>query len=387
MQQEGTESTGGVQAPDALETESAPEAVEVESASEAPEVGEDGPKDESVRDTVARALEEERAKLAGNDGSEKPAPGAQAQEKPAKADAAKQQKPVKADRFDPPQRLSAKQKEVFNALPPPLKAAVGSLFAEHERTFTAAMIQTRQAEANARSVVEAVQPFATKWAERGFTVPSAIAALAAANERLTDEKTKREAYLALGRDIGIDFDEVAAIARGEAPAAQAGAGISSHPEIVALRQELAALRSEREQSVTQQVQQTAQSIAAELAAVRDEQDQFGRYLYPEMHEEGFFERAKPLVSGLRATIPGLSYADALKRAYSALTGNQTGNSQQPNQARFPAKQEPQQRALSAAVSVRGRTMPQTTGTLMPDKIPDSVRETTRMALEQLRRGT
>lgn len=387
MQQEGTESTGGVQAPDALDTESAPESAVVESA-EAPAEVSDEPKDESVRDTVTRALEEERKKLAGNDGSAQTTPNAQAQEKPAKVDAAKPQKPVKADRQGdnrPPQRLSASEKELFNALPPQLKPAVARMFAEHERTFTAAMTQARQFEANARGVVEAVQPFATKWAERGFTVPSAIAALAAANERLTNDQTKREAYLALGRDIGIDFDEVASIARGEAPAAQAGAGISSHPEFVALKSELAALRSEREQSVSQQVQQSAQGIAAELAAVRDEQDQFGHYRYPEMHEEGFFERAKPLVSGLRATIPGLSYADALKRAYSALTGNPAGNSQQP-QTRLPARQEPQQRALNAAVSVRGRTMPQTTGTLMPDKIPDSVRETTRMALEQLRRG-
>lgn len=388
MQQEGIEGAGGLQEESALETvEAAPE-VAPEAPAESQEGAKEpeGPKDESVRETVARALEEERKKLAGDEGPAKP----EAQQKPSKDGAPKHAtaKPAKdAVAFDgkPPQRLSAAQKEAFNALPPQLKAGVASMFAEHERTFTAAMQEARRAEAESRGIIEAVNPFATSWAERGFTVPAAVAALAAANEKLLNEKTRESTFLNLGNDLQVDWERMAALARGEEKPA---ASVASHPEITALREELNALKSEREQVRSKQLNESVQGIVSEMAAVRDEQDQFGRYLYPEMHEEGFFERAKPLVSALRATIPGLSYGEALKRAYSSITGRPAGNSAQQSPARFPSQENQQQtRALSAAVSVRGRTAPQVTGMAMPDRIPDSVRETTRMALEQLRRGT
>lgn len=388
MQQEGTEGTGGVQEADALgvdEPTAVPETAE--STEPTGEIDNDA-KAEPVRETVARALELERKKLTGDEGKAE----GQAPQKaePVRGEVGKP-KVKKEGPFDPemfpPERLHAPEKELFNQLPMPLKKAWHRAIKELEASTTRNNQEMTRATTEARGVIEAVQPFAKAWGERGFTVPSAIAALAAANEKLTDPKTSKDAYLALGRDIGIDFEEVAAIARGEAPASNAAA-VTSHPEIIAMREELNALKSEREQFRSKQLNETVQSIASEMAAVRDEQDQFGHYLYPEMHEEGFFERAKPLVSALRGTVPGLSYGDALRRAYASITGKSGVTSPALNQPSLPPRDtQTNTRALSAAVSVRGRTAPQVSGMTIPDKIPDSVRATTEMALAQLRRGT
>lgn len=388
MQQEGTESTGGVQEADALETveTTAPE------ISEGTETGvtDNDAKAEPVRETVARALDLERKKLTGDDSK---AEGAAPQKaEPVRGEVGKPKvKKDKEGQFDPemfpPDRLHAPEKEVFNQLPMPLKKAWHRAIKDLEASTTRNNQEMTRATTEARGVVEAVQPFAKSWGERGFTVPSAIAALAAANEKLTDPKTSKDAYLALGRDIGIDFEEVAAIARGETPAGHV-APVTSHPEFIAMRNEINALKSEGEQFRSKQLNETVSSIAAEMAAVRDEQDQFGHYLYPEMHEEGFFERAKPLVSALRGTVPGLSYGDALRRAHASMTGKSGVTSPALNQPSLrPNDTQTNTRALSAAVSVRGRTAPQVSGMTIPDKIPDSVRATTEMALAQLRRGT
>lgn len=390
MHEEGAESAGGLQEANALVETAAPEAPETVEGGAAEVTSEETsePKFERVRDTVARALEQEKKKLAGDastqEGQKPQAQPVKAEGKPGKV--RKDKEPFDPEMF-PPERLRAAEKELFNQLPMPLKKAWHRAIKDLESVTTRSALEHSKATGEARGVIEAVQPFAVGWAERGFTVPAAVAALAAANEKLLNEETREQTFLSLGKDLGIDWGRMAAIASGAAPAA-APQSLSSHPEISALREELNALKSEREQIRSKQLSETVQSIAAEMAAVRDETDATGHYLYPEMHDDGFFERVKPLVSALRGNTPGLSYGDALKRAYSALTGKHPGASTQVNQPSLPPQDtQTQSRALSAAVSVRGRIAPQVSGMTMPDKIPDSVRETTKLALEQLRRGT
>lgn len=354
-----------------------------ETTTEAPE----GPADESIRETVARALEAEKAKLTGDEGAPTPEQAQKPELQVEKAPKKKKDGPFDPEMF-PPERLRAGEKELFNKLPLPLKKAWHRAIKDLEAVTTRDAQRYSQAIAESRGIMEAVQPFATSWASKGFTVPQAVVSLAAAQEKLINESTRMDAYMALGRDLGIDFEQAAAISRGEAPEGPVTRKMTleQDPSYISLRDEVNALKLEREQARSQQLESTVQTIVAELASVRDEKDSFGRYRYPEMHEEGFFEKVKPLVSALRGTVPGLSHGDALRRAYSMMTGKSEGASAQVNQSSLPPQGNTNERALAAAVSVRGRTAPQINGTLMPDKIPDSVRETTRMALEQLRRG-
>jgi len=370
----GTESGGSLQEENALEEAPAPEITETETNEE--------PKDESVRETVARALETEKAKSAptGDEDpqGEAPKPSAAAPEKQVK----KTKKAPETEDSRPPERFNAKQKEIFNSAPPEIKHALSAMVLDQEREFTKAMQEARKYEAHNKGIVEAVQPYVDDWAERGFTVPQALAALAAANKKLLDPKTRVAAYRKLGAEMGITSADTP---EGEAVPAEMP-DIENHPVVKTLLTELSELKSERDRERSEKQNATVSSIVTELATVRDEKDASGRYRYPKLHDDGFLDQVKPLVSALKGAIPGISYGEALKRAYASYEGEPQGNSVQPNQARLPVNNSTQNRALQAAVSVRGRAAPSTNGTSLPDVIPDSVRETVKMALGQLRRG-
>jgi hypothetical protein len=186
---------------------------------------------------------------------------------------------------------------------------------------------------------------------------------------------------------------------GETPGQQTGGAgfgqpdISNHPEVVGLRNQVQTLLSYQQQQDQARIGQAAQTIVAEIATVRDEKDRAsGQYLWPELHDDAFLTRMKPLVSALVGSVPNLSYGEAFKRAVLASRGQQAqpfGNSGQLNQARFqpPARQET--RATTAAASVRGRTAP-AVGAAQAQEIPSEAlrdgRSTAMWALETLRRG-
>jgi len=331
---------------------------------------------ESVRDTVIKAYNEEKAKLDGRKVEtdlgapkvQKGKPAAQAQ----------------VQDTSPPVRLSAEQKEIFNALDPKLKMGVARMFLEHEREFTRTQQQLNSQINEVRGIHEAIQPFAAEWGELGYTVPQAIASLAATQSKLINPKTSLDTYIKLGADLGYD---VSGLRGGEGATAQPANDISTHPQFLALQSELNSVKGVVNGWRNEQTNANVSQIVAEMSAVRDEQDQFGRYRFPKLHEPGYIESMKPLVSALVRTIPGLSYGEALKRAYYSAEG--IGNSQQAassQQTKFP---ETNNRAIEAASSVRGRSAPGTSGFSIPSAkdIPDSPADTVRMVYEQLSRGT
>lgn len=334
--------------------------------------------DESVRDTVKRAFEELAApeKSAGP-GGETPEAGEVAEEK-LQAPQAKEFDPETV----PPARFSAQEKEFFARLPKGIKKGLNRMVREHEGQMTRALQEYSNGVQQVRGIMEAVQPYAAQWGERGFTVPSAIAALAAANQKLSNPETAVSEWLKLGKDIGIDTSAF------EGQEAQNGhvPDISQHPQFQALQQELNQVKSLTGSWQQQQFQATVSDIVSELEAVRDEVDGSGHYRYPKLHDPAFLETVKPLVLALRGTVPNMTYGEAMKRAYYSIEG-QAGTSSQLTQPSLPASPQTQQRALNAAVSVRGRVaQPNTNAMAVPENVPNSVRDTVRMAYEQLARG-
>lgn len=352
---------------------------------EAPEI-DDGPKEETARQTVERVLKaaEKEAEEAETDEDKTAVEKSQvAPKKPEKAK--KAPRPEPAAEIRAPNRFKVEHKEVFNKLPPELKRALSDMVRDHEGSYTRAMQTAAAKEKEAAHVIEAVRPYLLAHPElqdAGYTESRIVSSLIAAHQRLTNPKTAKQAYYELGKQIGIPDATLQGIVAGQA---QEPPDITQHPQFRALQQELNQVKSTIGNSQQQQFNATVDTIVSEIEAVREETDANGRYLYPRLHDAEFLESAKPLVSALRKARPQLSYGAAFKEAHQILNG---GHSSQPIQARLPAKQTNEQ-ARAAAVSVRGRSAVAAPSQLDSSEIPPealgSAADSVRWALKQLRR--
>jgi hypothetical protein len=354
------------------------------------------PAKETARQTVERIFRESKAEDGSKDAEAEPEKEAEPS-KEAKTVTAKKATKTAASKTESftipaPSRLTVDQKEAFYQLPDNLKRATHRMFQDWEAQYTKSMQETVKAGREAQHVVEAVRPYLLahpELAERGFTESKLAASLIAAHQKLTDPKTARETWLELGAtpQIGVPKEVLESLQEQLLTPGSGAGDISKHPQFVALQEKLNAITSKIDSAEKTQFNATVSSTVAEMEAVREEKDASGKFLYPELHDNAFLERVKPLVSALVATIPDLGYGEALKRAYHTVKGN--GNSTQVNQARFPANNEQLARAQQAAVSVRGRSAPISAGgvvTDIPKEALGSARDSVRWALNQLRRG-
>jgi hypothetical protein len=396
----------GILSPETEVVETEVEAAEVETVeTDAPaEESTPEPKVESARETTARVLKELES---GKTDEQINAPKAkeakvvkQAENPDDVVDPAAVAKELEIDPdLIPPARLDAREQQVFNNLPKTLKRAFSRSIKNIESMTTKEKAELARETQETRSIRDAVQPFATEWAEQGFSVPAAMATLAANHQKLTspDFNTKLRKYVEIGQSIGIDLAKLPELL-GQLNSGQpvAPTSISEHPEFKQLHQTVTSLQSDREQA---QIQAAAAPIAEEMRAVQHEVDAAtGQYRYPELHDDNYLESLKPLVSTLVATVPGLGYGEALRRAHYSRQG--FGAPNQATQTRLPAApaqrtqtttpgatQPP--RAVSAAVTVRGASAPTVSKGAVGEPPPEALRSahaTTRWALEQLRLG-
>ena len=333
------------------------------------------PVKESPKETVRKELE----KLKNADGDSGESEG-QEQKELSKKPTERLERESDPDLL-PPERLPDSQKGVFSKLPKGLKREANKLFNSYERSMT----QYNQALAQTKGLSDAIQPYISEWGMRGVSPAQGVAQLAAAQAKLTDPdpKVRERTFLALAKQSGID---VTKFGQGEAPAQK-----TDNAEIISLREKVSQLESYLgSQKATQDSSQT-QAIVQELESVRQEVDETsGDYRYPELHNEAFLQQTvKPLVSAIKGTVSGISWADALRKAYLVATGRQPLNSHNGTQTRLPAAEYNKQPArVIAPVSVRGRSI---SSSSIPDDMPPpeamrDPRATARWALEQLRRG-
>ena len=350
---------------------------------------------ETARETVARELkklQEETSGDAGAETEEQPAPEAPLPvKKSAKVKASKVAKEPEVE-IAPPNRLTAEQKEHFNKLPAPLKKATHAMFQNVEAQFTRAMQDARSAQKEAAHIVEAVRPYLLahpELAEQGFTESKIVSGLLAAHQRLTNPKTALSTYADLGAQIGLNKEKIAAILEIAKGNGFSGEDIKQHPEFVSLQERFNALESKITGAEQKTLDAQVNSIVSEMEAVRDERNSAGQYLYPKLHDGEYLEQVKPLVSALVRAIPGLSYGEALKRAYHTIEG-QNGNSIQTPQPRLSAAQLGRtERSAAAVASVRGRSAPITSAAAVnepPEEALKDARSTVMWALQQHRQG-
>jgi hypothetical protein len=261
-----------------------------------------------------------------------------------------------AEKITAPQRLSARAKEAWDKADPVLKTEYARMFADQERAFHKAQREWSQKISEAGDLHEATKPFETEWYQAGYSRAAAVRQLAATHRKLVsdDPKTFADEFIRIGNDRGVNWEALAAYATGRTKQAEGGQrSQSDNAEIQALRQEVQRLQSYHRQAEEQASMRENESIASEFRKVYDEKDASGRYLYPELHDESFDDRAAPLIAGIRAATPELSYSDAVRRAIWVMRGN-VGNPPAPNPIR------PSAQAIKppiSPISVRGKSAP------------------------------
>ena len=343
------------------------------------------PEAESVRETVERAMRDvSNNAVETNPDIVKP--------EPAEVAAPEEEIEMDPDLFAP-SRLDAKSQQMFNNLPKGLKRAFSRSIRDLESMTTRERQELNQATYEAKGISEAVQPFASSWGQQGFTVPAAIASLASAQERLTNPATKKQAFYELAKDLEIDLTEMLQIDRGEVSLSSV-ADISAHPQFRSLQETVNSLQSREEQA---QIAAASAPIAEQMRAVQHEVDAAtGNYRYPELHDDAYLDSLKPLISVLVRDVPGIDYGEALRRAHYSNQGYGASSQQQVrspastrvNQRSTVSNKAPQ-RAVSAAVTVRGSTAPSSnngTSGMEPPANVRSAHDTTRWVLEQMRNG-
>ena len=252
----------------------------------------------------------------------------------------------------PPQRLNAAEAKLFSNLPVGLKRALSRTVKNQEALTTRERQQYSQATQQARGIIEAVQPFAAEWGDQGHTVQSAIVALAAAHQKLMNPATSVQKWIEIGHNIGIDFEKLPDILNGNT------ANAFKQPENNPLQEKLTALENRIEQK---ELREKSEPLYREMHSVQHEVDPAsGKFRFPELHDERYLDSLTPRVSELVgiAIQEGRqpSYGDALRQANAERKQSLFGiASTQPNQIRRPAAaQNIQERAASAAVTVRGK---------------------------------
>lgn len=364
---------------------------------------EDYDPEESPRDTVARILKRQNeTESVGREGEQ--------QKAKEKADGTATKDPVdkKAELdptdFDPellpPDRFSAKAKAAFNNSSKGVRREIHKAIKDLEAQYTRATQDARGAEKEHRHLGEVVQPYRDFLAESGFSLPVAVGKLLANHSVLVGEdKVKAvDKYVEIGNSLGIQFDKLAEYVKGGANnpgAASQNLDIENHPVVMELRQELKRVSSSIDEQVSAPI--TGQFLAVKHAV----NETTGKLLYPELQNDNYLDSLKPRVLELLRTVPELrgKYGEALKRANADYKREVFGISDQapgaapaaPQVPRFPAaNNNTQNRAVDAAVSVRGKTASVSSGLNgalePPPEVLADARKTTAWVVEQQRLG-
>lgn len=276
-----------------------------------------------------------------------------------------------------PARFTAEAKEAFNAAPPAIKREIAKMVKDYQAQETRKAWALNQQEREIQSVKEAMLPLAQELGARGLTLAQGLSALAANHMKLT-----REPYEWVRNFIRDNDLDPSKLFEGASPGNTSGVDIDNHPKFRALQEQTARLNNYIESIESDKTTSLRNQFLRDIDQLRESKDQAGRYLYPEMHDPTFFERAKPLVAAGDQTLP---FKERLLRAYSYLTGKPYGslNSQNPTELQ-PIHTKPR----AQAVTVRGRSAPARSGIALPDlaEIPDDPRGTAELAARLIREG-
>lgn len=251
-------------------------------------------------------------------------------------------------RIEPPARFPVEKKEWFNRQPREVQEEVTKGWGEIESHTTKMWQELNRQSQRYGQLEQVVNHYLPQWGMRGMTDVQAISELCAAQDMIIKDPLK--AYDLMLRKSGITPEQLYEYRNGNG--AQNVQPAPQPQNNFLTREELLRTLAERDQFI--QGQSALGAAQAEIRQVQNELNSEGGYLYPELHSEAHLQRVKPLVEDLRKTQPGISWAEATKRAVHTLrllSGNVGSPSS--NGSRLP-QQSDIERARAASVSVRPR---------------------------------
>lgn len=340
--------------------------------------------DESVEDSARAALKELQAQKEqpnGDKNAQAPEPGKEASAKAPKNP--ESEAGLTLDDIEPPTGLTASEKTLFTKLPNEFKPAVARMFKEQRGKFTKTQQELQSHIQEARHVVEAVRPYYVshpELAQSGITESSLVAALIGAHQKLTDSKTDRQEIERIAKSRGYNIKFVGEDGTEESFEQPA---IDNHPIVRTLQERVHGLEAELNR---QSVDARVAPLLTEIQQVQQQRDESGRLLYPELSNPAFISSVKHLVSERRGQHPELSLGEALKQEVWEYRKS-LGYSPPSSQAKLPVGNV-NNRAVTAAVSARGRVAPQVSSASANESVPvnETPEQSARIALEELRRG-
>jgi hypothetical protein len=349
------------------------------------EVVEDQP--ETLRETLQRSMQE----LKAENPSDEPIEAKPIEEQPKakevttvqpKANSGKLQKEKEVE---PPGQFKLEEKEEFNRLPNNMKPVVKRLVNSYKQERDTLVNDIKQYKQNidlrARDIdtyESLVKDHLPTWGMQGYTPIQAIAGLVQAQNFIINNP--KEAIRNLIKTTGLTAEDI--LSDDSAPNSNIP-DINNHPVVQALQEKINYLQGAVEPVInSRKAQEEAQfnagvdQIVNAVNSVRNEKDNYGRYLYPKLHDNNFLQSVNSLALDLKSRL-NLTWEDATKRAYSALDDK-------PFQAQVTRPQ-----TTSTVVRSLGPQRGVGAGQMRPSNTnePLNVGDSVRAALEQLKRGS
>lgn len=304
-----------------------------------------------------------------------------------------------------PERLDPQSKELYKNLPKGLKKAFSQSLKDLQGNATKAQQEAKRTKEEATETIQrykdvdaVISKYEKDWSSRGLAASTAIASLIKAQEDIThpDISVRKKNFTKLLKDCAIDPVAYGAELAGTSRSEQGGSDISNHPLVVELKNQIQGLQEVIKplaSDYTQQKQNTYQtalsSAVNDFKKVVDEKDEAGNFRFPELQNDEFLERAKPLVTTFGQTFPDMPPSQKLIKAWELLTGR-SANLTKAQPTRLPATNNTNVRvARVAAGSVRAsRTSPSgvSTASDVPKEALKNPTATALYALQQLRQG-
>lgn len=287
--------------------------------------------------------------------------------------------------INPPQRLTAAQKEAFHTLPYEQKKILADTVRDLEAGNMKVVQESRRVQAAAQEALDAIQPYVNKWNIKGLSPGMAIRQLAAVNDYLMEHR--EDGLLQLAATMRLDPNKIIAKLTGKEGASN-GNGHAQLPEHLTnelreAREFRQRMQSHFEAQQAAEIDRVATEISSQIESVRNERNAAGKFKYPLLHDGAFLSRVQPLIGALKEAHPDLSWGDCAKRAYISIEGGSL-SPDAPRPTNGIDAAEEIQRAKVASTSLRGKGgAPVAT---QAPKSPKKVEDTVRLAYEMSARG-
>lgn len=226
-----------------------------------------------------------------------------------------------AEDLKPPRNFDAKKKEKFNRMPKWIRREFNGLVSELRGHADKTFRDLNAEKGKWGKLTEVVEHHMPMWGMSNVHPVEAIDALCRAQTKMVHDPVG--GLWDQAQAVGLDFEVLAKIQRGEIPykpgAFQPAERKNAAPPYADVR---AVVQNEmRQANINAQSAAIVSEVDQAIESLQSERDSSGTsYVYPELHDQAFLDSLADLVLDAKRATPGLSYRDAIVKAWSYRTG-------------------------------------------------------------------